>query len=394
MTMNVNKFNAAKLMEAIKSGDKEQIEQASKEFRQSIVDSVKEELNVMDKVMDKQILLQRGQKQLTTQETKFYEKWIEGAKSSNPKQAMIDLLTTEGGMPETIIEDVFTDLTQNHPLLSRINFQNVKYLTQWLLNDAEEDMAVWGEINAEITKQIEGGFKSINVTQGKLSAFFVLPLDMLDMGPIFIDRYVKAILKEVMACGLEHGIIKGKGVKGEPIGMIRDIHEGVSVNTDTGYPLKAKISVTDFTTKNYGELVGNNLVRKENGKYRVITKLALIVNPIDYVVKVMPATTVQNVNGQYVHDLFPIPTETIQSTAIDEGEAVLTIVEEYFLASGSARKGQIEYSDEFKFLEDKRVYKTKMHAFGRCKDNTSAVYLDISKLEPTYILVKEVVQSA
>jgi len=382
--------SATKLMQAFKSGEENEITQAWEGFYNSIVDSVKADYEEALQSNDKNILAQRGFRVLTNAEQKFYEKFIEGAKSGNPKQALTDLLTTDNGMPETIIEDVYRDLVDEHPLLAKVKFQNVKYLTSWLLNDHTPDQAVWGEINDEITKQIESGFKTLNITQGKLSAFLVIPIDMLQLGPVFLDNYIRTILKEVMACGLEYGILKGKGVKCEPIGLVRDIHTGVSINETDGYPLKTAVKVTDFTPANYGALVGNNMVVKENGKLRKITVLQMIVNPKDYLTKVMPATTLQNTNGEYKRDLFPIPTEVIQSVALEEGEAVLTVLSEYFMGVGSSRNASIEYSDEFKFLEDKRTYKTKMHAFGRAEDNTSAVLLDITGLKPAYITVKQV----
>lgn len=381
--------SALELMKALQSNDEKQIEQAWQGFHDSIVEKCLEDHR---NVTDTNVLAQRGIRQLTTQETKFYEKFIETAKSSNPKQALTDLLTTEHGMPETIFEDVYKDLVREHPLLARIKFHNVKFLTTWLLNDHTEDMAIWGEINSEITKQIESGFKTINITQGKLSAYLVIPKDMLDLGPAFLDNYIRTILKEVIALGLENGIVNGKGVKGEPIGLVRNLNG--AIDQTTGYPLKTKVALTDFTPKNYGALVGGNLVKKENGKIRKVGTLQLIVNPVDYVTKVMPSTTLLTANGEYKRDLFPLPTEVIQSVAVTEGEAVLCFLNEYFLGIGGPKDGKIEYSDEFKFLEDKRVYKTKTFAFGRCQDNTSSVYLDISKLEPTYIMVKEVVETA
>lgn len=382
--------SAMALMKALKAGDEKEMQKAWEDFHNSIVEAVKEDYEETLQSQDKDILSKRGSRVLTNAEQKFYEKFIESAKTSNPKQALIDLLNTDNGMPETIIEDVYKDLLEEHPLLAKIKFQNVKYLTSWLLNDHTPDQAVWGEINDEIAKQIESGFKAINITQGKLSAYLIIPRDMLDLGPAFLDNYVRTILKEVMACGLEYGIIKGTGIKGEPIGLIRDINKEVSVNQETGYPSKKAIVVTDFSPKSYGELVGKNMVKKENGKLRKITVLQMIVNPIDYLTKVMPATTVQNTNGEYKRDLFPIPTETIQSVVLDENEAVLTVLGEYFLGVGHSKEGVIEYSDEFKFLEDKRTYKTKMYAFGRAEDNTSALLLDITNLDPAYITVKNV----
>lgn len=384
------KESAKALMTAMKSGDEKQIEQAWNDFHESIVNTVKADYEDVQASNDKNILLERGYRVLTSEETKFYEKFIEGAKSSNPKQALVDLLNTEHGMPETIIEDVYKDLVEEHPLLNRINFRNVKYLTTWLLNDHTADKAVWGEINAEITKQIESSFKTLEIVQGKLSAFVVIALDMLELGPTFLDNYIRTILKEALACGLEYGIVKGIGVKGEPIGLIRNITKDVSVSQTDGYPAKTKVKVTSFSIVEYCNLIADNLLKKENGKTRTLTRVQLLVNPVDYLKKVIPATTVQATDGTYKNDLFPFPTEVIQTTALDEGEAILCILPEYFFGVGASKNASLEYSDEFKFLEDKRVYKSKMFGFGRAEDDKSAVYLDITSIDPAYITVKNV----
>lgn len=381
---------AKALMDAMNSGNETEIQKAWNSFHDSIVETIKADYEDVTQATDKTILSQRGYRVLTNDETKFYEKFIEGAKSSNPKQALVDLINTDGGMPETIIEDVYKDLVESHPLLNRINFQNVKYLTKWLLNDHTADRAIWGEINAEITKQIESSFKTIDVIQGKLSAFVVIALDMLELGPVFLDNYIRTILKEALACGLEYGIVKGIGVKGEPIGLIRDIHKGVSIDTETGYPSKSAKTVTSFSIKEYCDLVADGVLKKENGKVRTLTRVQLLVNPVDYLKKVIPATTVQATDGTFKNDLFPFPTEVIQTSALDEGEAILCILPEYFFGVGASKNASIEYSDEFKFLEDKRVYKSKMFGFGKAEDNTSAILLDITKVDPAYVTVKTV----
>lgn len=378
------------LMKAFKSGDEKEIQEAWDGFHDSVVETIKADYEDVQASNDKNILAQRGYRVLTNAEQKFYEKFIESAKSSNPKQALTDLLTVDGGMPETIIEDVYKDLVEEHPLLNRITFRNVKYLTKWLLNDHTGDKAIWGEINAEITKQIESSFKTIDIVQGKLSAFVVIALDMLDLGPAFLDNYVRTILKEALACGLEYGIVKGIGVKGEPIGLIRSIVKGVSVDTENGYPSKTAVEVTSFGIKEYCDLIADNLIKKENGKTRKLAKVQLLVNPIDYLKKVIPATTVQATDGTYKNDLFPFPTEVIQTEALDEGEAILCVLPEYFFGVGASKNASLEYSDEFKFLEDKRVYKSKMFGFGRAEDDKSAVLLNITKVDPAYITVKNV----
>ena len=102
----------------------------------------------------------------------------------------------------------------------------------------------------------------------------------------------------------------------------------------------------------------------------------------------MPATTVLNGAGAYVNNLFPFPTDVVISNELEDGEAVVCLPEEYFMGIGGAKEGVIEYTDELKFLEDKRVYKIKMYGMGKAYDNTVALLLDISELDPAYITVK------
>ena len=108
------------IMNAIKSGDEKEIETAFNEFHNSLVNAMKKDYEEVVESNDKAILAQRGYRTLTSKETEFYEKFIESAKSSNPKQALTDLLTTNGGMPETIYEDVYRDLVESHPLLTML----------------------------------------------------------------------------------------------------------------------------------------------------------------------------------------------------------------------------------------------------------------------------------
>ncbi|MPQ45377.1 phage major capsid protein, partial [Clostridium tarantellae] len=42
---------------------------------------------------------------------------------------------------------------------------------------------------------------------------------------------------------------------------------------------------------------------------------------------------------------------------------------------------KIEYSDEYKFLEDERTYLVKQYATGKPKDNDSFLIFDITKLK-------------
>lgn len=380
--------SAVALAKAFKSGNEEEMTKAWELFTNEMKESYEEAVASNDA----NIMAQRGFRQLTSKEVAFYEKFIESAKSSNPKQAFTTLLADNPEfMPETIVEEVFKDLVEEHALLSKINFRSVKYLTTWLLNDHATQTAVWGEITDEIAKEITSAFKSINVNQCKLSAFAVIEKGMLDLGPVFIDAYIRACLKEALALGLEDAIIDGTG-KNMPIGLDRNIGAGVSV-TDGVYPLKTAEVVTAFTPESYGALLGK-LAKKENGKRRKFGLVTLICNQVDYLTKIMPATTVLNADGTYKNNLFPFPTEVIISNVVDDGKAVLALLPEYFMGIGGSKDGVIEYSDEYKFIEDQRAYKIKMYGTGRAEDNTSALLLDISKLDPAYITVKQITETA
>lgn len=378
-----------KIVAAMKSGDDEEIKQAWAEFHNSVAEQVKADFAELQESNDAAVLAQRGYRQLTSKETKWYQKVIDAMKSVNPKQAFTAIIGSDNEedlMPTTIIEDVYKNLRDEYPLLQAINFQYVGYITKWILNDHSAQTAVWGQITDEITKEITSSFKVMDINQNKLSAYAIVEVGMLDLGPTFLDAYIRACLSEAIMAGLELAIVAGTGVN-EPVGLIKDIHEGVSFSSTTGYPDKATEKVIDFTPATYGALVAK-LAVTEAGKKRKFNGVCLIVNQADYLTKVMPATTLLNANGHYVNNLFPFPTTVYVSNAVEDGKAVMFLKDEYFMGMGGSKNGVIEYSDEYKFLEDQRVFKVKQYGAGRAYDNTAALYLDISELEPAYITVK------
>ena len=125
-------------------------------------------------------------------------------KANDAKQALLSDIP-DGAMPTTIIEDVYKELQQNHPLLSRISFRFVGYVTKWVLSDHSSQKAVWGTITDAITQEITSGLKEIDVKQDKLTAFVHLSKGLIEMGPTYLDAYVREVLKEALAYGLEDG---------------------------------------------------------------------------------------------------------------------------------------------------------------------------------------------
>jgi hypothetical protein len=69
---------------------------------------------------------------------------------------------------------------------------------------------------------------------------------------------------------------------------------------------------------------------------------------------------------------------------VDRGTAILGIGKRYFFGLGTSKGGKIEYSDHYHFLEDERVYLTKLYGDGKPLDSTSFIVLDISDLKLLY----------
>ncbi|WP_243129609.1 phage major capsid protein [Clostridium sp. HBUAS56017] len=378
------KFNAA-----MKSEDEGAIVQVFTEFAEEIQQSVLDDAKAYQETQDKSILQKRGIHQLTQQETKFYQSWIDAAKSANPKQAITNL---DIALPETVIDNVMEDMRAAHQLLSMIDFQNMTALTKMLMNKKGIQLAKWGKITSAITQELEGAIGKLDLSLNKLTAFMPVAKDMLLVGPQWIDAYVRAVLSEAVAYGLEEGIINGTG-KEMPIGMNRNIGEGVSV-VDGVYPKKTAVAITDLSAKTFGGLLATLAQDPvDPKKARTIDNLIMIVNPFDYYKKVMPATTIQLPDGTYKNNVLPYPTTIAQSTQVSEGEAILGIAKKYAMGIGTGSKdGKIEYSDEYKFLEDERYYIIKLIGNGQALDNNAFMLLDITKLEDMTlsVTVKEV----
>ena len=370
---------------AMQSENQEDLVNAFVEFAEGIQQDVLNDFNAFQETQDKGILQKRGIHQLTQQETKFYQSWIDAAKSNNPRQAITNL---DIALPETVIDNIMDDIRSEHPLLNKIYFQNMTMVTKMLMNKKGIQLAKWGAINSAITKELEGAIGKLDLSLNKLTAFMPVSKDMLLVGPQWIDAYVRAVLSEAIAYGLEEGIINGTG-KDMPIGMNRDISSGVSV-VDGVYPKKSKVAITDLSPKTIGNLL-STLAKDpvDENKTRTVADLIMIVNPFDYFKKVMPATTVQAPDGTYRNNVLPYPIDIIQSTQVTEGEAILGIAKKYMMGIGTGSKeGKIEYSDEYKFLEDERYYIIKLIGNGRAINDNDFILLDISGLEEATVGVK------
>ena len=372
----------AKFGEALNSENPEAIVAALSDFAMGVQADVLDDFRKYQQTQDGEVLARRGVRQLTCEETKFYNAWANAVKTGDFKAAFTGL---PDAFPETIIDSVIDEIKKTHPLLSVINFKNTSTLTRILVNKQVSQLATWGSLGSKITEELDGAIGRIDLTLCKLTAFMAISKDMLDAGPQWMDAYVRETLAEASAASLEKAIVTGTG-KDQPIGMDRDVSDTVTVTAGV-YPQKTALAVTDFTPVSYGTLL-SKLAQDRNGEARAVGKVILIVNPVDYFTKVFPATTVRATDGTYNRDVLPFPTTVIQSAAVASNKAILGIPEQYFLGVGpGGGKGKIEADDSVRFLDDERVYKTKLYANGRPMDDNSFLHLDITNLKPTNYVV-------
>lgn len=360
---------------AITEGNENEFNLAFNDLATDIQETLRGEYSAAIQSNDSAILAARGVRQLTSAEQKFYNNLIDAMKSDVPQQALTGVDTV---LPQTVIDRIFEDIVGAHPLLGIINFQNVSAVTK-ILTSTTGGNATWGKITSKVESELSAEFAEIELGQAKLSAWIPVSRDYLALGPSWLDRYIRTILAEALAVALEKGIIAGTG-KDEPVGMKMKLTGAV----DSVHSEKETVPVTALDPATYGTLL-ETLTKTASGKRRSVSRVVLIVNPSDYFTKVFPATTVRATDGTYSTNVFPFPTTVIQSAAVDEGKAIIGLPEKYFMgiAGGVGNSGQIEYSDQYKFLEMERTYMIYFYGYGQALDENAFIYADISGLKPT-----------
>lgn len=354
--------NKKELSDAIKNGSDEAMDTALLNFAQQIQDSVLDEAREIGN--DNAVLQARGMKPLTNAENKYYNEVI------NNK----DFVGTDELVPATIFERVFDDLEHEHGLLNKINFVNTTSVTEFITSRGVNP-AWWGKLCAPIKELLDNGFDVVNMHQFKLSAYLPVCKAMLDLGPIWLDKYVRTVLVEAMKIGLEDAIVSGDGAE-QPIGMMMD----VKTVTDGKHAEKAAIDLKDFSPATLGSMMSQfstvNIEGVENPYYRNLAPedVIMVVNPADYWSTIYPSITRQVYDGSWYTGL-PVPFTIIQSVAVPAGKMVAGVAKDYFMGLGSTLK--FEVSDEYHFVEDERIYLAKQYANGQPKSNDSFVVYNL-----------------
>lgn len=352
------------LKTAIESGDSDQFAAVQIKLAKKIEARVLEAAKAATKEAaegssDQAILTSRGLNALTTEELKFYNEVIGGEGFAG----------TQKLVPATVFDRVFEELRTKHPLLSEISFQNTSGVIEWLVRNGDVEAAWWGELTDVITKKLSMAFRKEQTGLYKLSCWIPVAKTMLDLGPQWLDRFVREILLESMAMALELAIVAGTG-KNQPIGMIKNLLGAV---IDGVYPNKTATALNNLDPVSLGLQIMAPLTKE--GK-RAVPSVLLMVNPLDYWGKIFPNTTVMSAAGTYVHGVLPIPAKVVQSVAVPQNRLIAGMGKDYFMGVGSTQR--LEYSDHYKFLEDERTYIAKQYANGKPIDNESFLVFDIT----------------
>lgn len=375
------------MADALQNNDVEGAAKALQNFQNSVAERIEAEFEQYKNVSDMGVLQQRGLRTLTSDENEFYQKFIEAVKQEDTH----GITNLSSAMPVTIIDRVIEDMQKEHPLLTAITLQNAYGQQKLVMNAVQMSglLGKWGPITSAITQEVTGALKTVDVTTSKYTAFFLIPKDFVKFNfgfaPMWVDQYIRTILAEVIANGLEKTIIAGDG-KDQFIGLTMDI----ASTTDGKYSQKEAVKLANWDGA-YRDVIAD-LAVDGNGDYRNIPEVLLIVNPIDYIRKLRRAKktsidvdVLDMISSSY-------PTRVVTSVFMPVNHAAVGIAKNYFAGINGGNSGIIEYSDEYQFLEDNRVYTVREYGHGQPIDNSSFTYLDISEVA-SYGLPVEIVGS-
>ncbi|HGO9421121.1 TPA: phage major capsid protein [Bacillus cereus] len=379
MVIKFNNFEEKKLAfaKATQEGTPEEQTAALNSMIGALATDVRADIlnQVNESMVDRSIMQSRGANVLTSDEMKFFNAVVEegGFKSTET-------------LPKTTQERIFDDLVEDHPFLQHIGLENLGAVTEFVYGDPE-GAAVWGPLFDGIKGQLNATFRKDSISQLKLTAFIPLANDMLKLGPVWVERYVRTMITEAMKVGLERGFVAGTG-KNEPIGLLKDPSGSVVGGV---YPDKKPVGTLTFEPgrKTIDELKGvvKLLAKKLNADgsdadrpKNIAGKVVMVTNPFD-TFDIQANATIQNAAGVYVTSL-PFNPIFTESVFVPQGKVLFFVKGQYVAAMGGTEP--IKKYEETLALEDATVYIAKQYATGKPKDKyTSQVYtLKLEEVTP------------
>ncbi|EMV4633905.1 phage major capsid protein [Listeria monocytogenes] len=318
---------------------------------------------------DQYISASRTDKNITNEEIKFFN---DINKEVGYKEETL--------LPQTVVDEIFEDLTTEHPFLASIGMRTTGLRTKFLKSETS-GLAVWGKIFGEIKGQLDATFSEEESIQNKLTAFVVVPKDLENFGPVWVKRFVVTQIEEAFAVALESAFIIGDG-KDKPVGLTRKVGKDTNV-VDGVYPEKVASGTLTFASS---KVTVNELTDvykyhsvKENGKpLNVAGEVTLLVNPTD-AWDVKKQYTSLNANGVYVTAL-PYNLNIIESLFVPEKKAISYVAKRYDALIGGALN--ISTFDQTLAFEDLNLYAAKQFAYGKAKDEKAAAVWTLN-IKPT-----------
>ncbi|EOV5106273.1 phage major capsid protein [Listeria monocytogenes] len=318
---------------------------------------------------DQYISASRTDKNITNEEIKFFN---DINKEVGYKEETL--------LPQTVVDEIFEDLTTEHPFLASIGMRTTGLRTKFLKSETS-GLAVWGKIFGEIKGQLDATFSEEESIQNKLTAFVVVPKDLENFGPVWVKRFVVTQIEEAFAVALESAFIIGDG-KDKPVGLTRKVGKGTNV-VDGVYPEKVASGTLTFASS---KVTVNELTDvykyhsvKENGKpLNVAGEVTLLVNPTD-AWDVKKQYTSLNANGVYVTAL-PYNLNIIESLFVPEKKAISYVAKRYDALIGGALN--ISTFDQTLAFEDLNLYAAKQFAYGKAKDDKASAVWTLN-IKPT-----------
>ena len=369
-------FKKAKsaLGDAMSAGDESKTTEALNSYldvlQTEVTNAVTAQVNA--DVVDRSILQNRGTNVLTSEESRFF-----------------NAVVTEGGftddaiLPVTTQERVFEDLVREHPIIQAIGVQDLGPVTRFITADPTKAYA-WGPLFGDIAGQVNAAFHEEDMGTFKLTSFAAIPNDMVELGPVWLERYVRTLLVESYSTGLEFGFVTGGGATvNQPIGLNKNVAAETGAIT-----AKTSSGTLTFAASDRGEIVAgelhgvvSTLSTNEKGDSRQIAnRVYMAVNPID-AIAVQMRNTIQTANGQWVTAL-PYNIQLVESEVVTPGEALFFVRGEYLAAVAGGYR--FKKFDQTLALEDATLYTIKQFANGKPKDNKAALLytLDIDFAPP------------
>lgn len=365
-----NQIKKEELFNAIRSGNDVEQQEAFANFLEHIteeaVNEMKAEIDIANVTQrDREILVKRGVlPELTSEEYAFFNEAV--------SKKGFDRIQEEV-FPKTIIDQIFDDITQKHPLISEVKSINTHGIVKWIKAKSNaEKRGYWGEIIADINQIILNGFESVEIDTRKLSGFVAVPKAYFDLGPEWLAKFVTMTIYEIFAVTLEEAIVNGEGPgKNEPVGLLKKLTGAI----DGVHQDKPLVEVKDFSPIEMGGLrAGFAEAKTDNGQ------ISIVVHPETYWTKVFPTLVHRRPEaGTYVRDILPTGERIVQTYAVPKDIAIMGNLKNYELYF--AGNSSLKRYDQTLAIQDMDLYIFRTFVTGLPNDPNAFFILDLKGIE-------------